>query len=308
MEKQTYFFIDDVIWVMRDLTRLRPKSIFDNAFFKPIKEAHDKYGLTLQLNLFYRTDFFYGNDEFTLSDMTNAYKAEFEAASDWLKMTFHAKQEFPDYPYINASYEDVKANCEQILNEIRRFAGEKSISHAVEPHWLPISKEGCRALKDCGIDFLYCSDGETAEFTGDDNVLPYGHAARLRQNRKPETKLYTRPGANVSIRSSACAYNHMTTAQFETLVGRNASIRDEETGISFRCRGMGPCLNLYSIGDIEKILNEKSNLEFISTGNHEQYFYSDYYAYQPEYPQKILTMARVLHENGYRFITADDFR
>ena len=32
------FFIDDVIWVMRDLTRQRPKSLFDNPFMKPLKE------------------------------------------------------------------------------------------------------------------------------------------------------------------------------------------------------------------------------------------------------------------------------
>ena len=50
-------------------------------------------------------DSFYGNDKFNLSQMTDAYKAEFEAASDWLKFAFHARQEFPDYPYINANYD-----------------------------------------------------------------------------------------------------------------------------------------------------------------------------------------------------------
>ena len=79
MDKKAYFFIDDTIWVMRDLTRLRPASMFDNDFLKALKKAHDDTGLTVQLNLFYRTDFFYGSDEFTLADMTDAYKAEFEA-------------------------------------------------------------------------------------------------------------------------------------------------------------------------------------------------------------------------------------
>ncbi|MBE6688423.1 MAG: hypothetical protein E7588_03980 [Ruminococcaceae bacterium] len=307
MKKQAYFFIDDVIWVMRDLTRLRPKSMFDNPFMNTLKKAHDQYGLTVQLNLFYRTDFFYGNDEFTLSDMTDEYKSEFEKASDWLKMTFHAKQEFPDYPYINAEYDDVKQNCMQILDEIRRFAGEKSISRAIVPHWLPISKEGCRALKDCGLEFIYCSDGETTEFTGDDSVLPYGHGARIKQNRKPETRLYTRPGANISIRSSACAYNHLSTAQNDALIGKNNSLTDDYTAMKFRARGVGPCLNLYTLADIERILEERNGTSFISVGNHEQYFYSDYYAYQPDYSQKIMTMSHVLHKNGYEFITADSF-
>ena len=94
MSKQTYFYIDDVIWLFRDLTRQAPKSIFDNAFMKMLKNAHDKYGLKVQLNVFYRTDFYYGNDEFTLADMTDAYKAEWDANSDWIRFGFHSKQEF----------------------------------------------------------------------------------------------------------------------------------------------------------------------------------------------------------------------
>ena len=64
--KKAYFFIDDVIWLFRDLTRQRPASMFDNFFLKELKKAHDLYGAKFQLNVFYRTDFYYGNDEFTL--------------------------------------------------------------------------------------------------------------------------------------------------------------------------------------------------------------------------------------------------
>lgn len=46
-----------------------------------LQEAYDKYGVKTQLNLFYKTSFWYNDDEFSLSDMTDAYKAEFEAAS-----------------------------------------------------------------------------------------------------------------------------------------------------------------------------------------------------------------------------------
>lgn len=44
-----------------------------------LKRAHDDHGLTVKLNLFYLTDFFYGTDEFTPAEMPNFYKAEFEA-------------------------------------------------------------------------------------------------------------------------------------------------------------------------------------------------------------------------------------
>ena len=69
------FFIDDVIWLFRDLTRQNPKSAFENPFLKMLKKAHDEYGLKTQLNCFYRTSFWYGNDEFSLADMTDKYKA-----------------------------------------------------------------------------------------------------------------------------------------------------------------------------------------------------------------------------------------
>jgi len=58
MSPKTYFYIDDVIWLFRDLTRQRPSSIFDHPFLAGLKSAHDKYGLKVQLNCFYRTDYF----------------------------------------------------------------------------------------------------------------------------------------------------------------------------------------------------------------------------------------------------------
>ncbi|MBR5157594.1 MAG: hypothetical protein IKW59_07490 [Clostridia bacterium] len=304
--RKAYFFIDDVIWVLRDIAREKPKSIYDNSFMKMLKKGHDDYKMTVQLNLFYRTDFFYGNDEFTLADMPDTYKKEFEEAKDWLRFAFHAKQEFPDYPYINASYEDVKANYEAIVGEIKRFAGEKSISNAVMTHWLPMSKDGCRALYDCGVKFLSHSYGTKMEFDGDDNRLPYGHAARLRQNKKPESMLYTKNTKDVRVRAALCGYNHLSEEEFDSIKFKNKSISDKDTGIRFRQLGGGPNLNLNSLNEIEDALSKLIGNDFIGTGTHEQYFYPDYYAYQPDICEKFYLLGRILNENGYRFITADE--
>ena len=56
MNKFTTFVIDDVIWLFRDLTREKPAKLFDNPFLNMLKEAHDTYGLKIQLNIFYKTD------------------------------------------------------------------------------------------------------------------------------------------------------------------------------------------------------------------------------------------------------------
>ena len=160
MSKQVYFFVDDVIWPFRDLTRERPTSLFDQRWLGMLKEAHDRFGLKVTLNAFYRTDYFYGDDEFTLAEMTDAYRAEWEANADWLKIGFHAKQEYPDYPHANIDYEGMKNQYLRFANEVKRFAGEKTLSVAFNPHWSPVSKEGVRALSDCGV-LLFLRQGVT---------------------------------------------------------------------------------------------------------------------------------------------------
>ena len=306
MKKISCFYTDDVIWCLRDVALERPKSIFDNAFFKMIKRAHDDFGMTMQLNLFYRTDFFYGSREFTLRDMPDCYKAEFEAASDWLKFAFHAKQEFPDYPYINAKYEDVMLDCADIFNEIRRFAGEASISHAVIPHWMPISREACQALADSGVRNLCVSSGDTEEYTGDESVLPYGHAARLLHNRQPETRLYTRPTKDERIKASLCGYNHISTEQANEIFLKDKAIHDEKTGINFCLLGSSICLNLEKLEELESSILESDGAEYLPIFNHEQYFYPEYFAYQPDYADKVYLAAKVVHDAGYQFVNADD--
>lgn len=305
MDRKAYFFIDDVIFVFRDLAKDRPASIFDNAFLAMLKKAHDDNGLKVQLNLFYRTDFFYGSQEFTLADMPDCYKDQFQAASDWLFFAFHAKQEFPDYPYVNATYEDVKSDYEAIAREVRRFAGAE-LAPAVVPHWLPISKEGCRALRDCGVKIISPSTGDTTEYNGDPTVLPYGHSFRLLQNRQPETKLFIRKSKNTAITSSLCAYNHISQEQADAIRNTMDSVTEPEFGLRFRNLGGGPTINLNNLEDLQPFYDKVIGKEFIGTGTHEQYFYPDYYAYQPDTAEKIYHMSKIMKDNGYRYISAWD--
>lgn len=307
MTKKAYFYIDDVIWLFRDLARERPASIYDNAFMKTLKEAHDKYGMKVQLNIFLRTDFFYGNDEFCLSEMPDCYKGEFEEASGWLKFGFHSKQEFPDYPYVNASYEDVKANLDQTKAEVFRFAGENSFAYAVVPHWLPISKEGCRALADGGIKLTSVSSGERTPYNGDPSTLPYGHAARLLHNRKPETMLYRRGTRDVAIDSSICAYNHLPTEVVEKMKHTFEYYKDQETGLGFKRFCVGPCLNLTPLDEIEEeCITKGIGGEYFGYATHEEYFYPDYFAYQPDYAEKIMKAAEVVHRYGYEYFFVEE--
>ena len=46
--------------------------------------------------------------------------------------------------------------------------------------------------------------------------------------------------------------------------------------------------------------------EYIGWGSHEQYFYADYFNYQPDYAEKLMVACEVLKENGYEFIFMQD--
>ena len=307
MNRNAAFFIDDVIWTFRDLARLRPQSLFDNPFMKMLKTAHDLYGMKVQLNVFLRTDFYYGNDEFNLREMPDCYKSEFEEASDWLKLAFHAKQEFPDYPYVNASYEDAKANYDEFKNAACHFAGEKSIAVTPIIHWGAMSLDGCKALYNSGVRLLSASPGKRTEYNGDPTTLPYGHAGRLLQNRKPEAMVFERDTRDKSIKASICSHNFINEEQFaETKYTLNA-IKDEATGLYFKKLNVGLVLNLTPLNELEEeFLLKGIGREYCGYSTHEQYFYPEYYAYQPEYKEKLMIACEELYKNDYTFIFMQD--
>lgn len=302
--RKASFFIDDTIWVLRDLTRMRPKSAFDTPLLKVLKEAHDRYGLKLQMNLFYRTDYFYGTDEFTLADVTDAYRSEFAAASDWLKFGLHALQEFPDYPFVNQEYRDLKFVADRTFGEIRRFAGEGSCAYAMEPHWSPINRDGCCALRDCGIRLLSTTHGRRYAYNGDPKSLPYGHALRLENNRKPDTALFRRGYKDLD--ASICCYNHLSWEQHKACVGKFKAVYDRSTRLCYRKFCNTIFLNQYKLAEIEPALREHIGTEHVVFADHEQYFYRDYFAYQPDYAEKIFTAADFLRGKGYGFVFIED--
>ncbi len=306
MTKKALFFIDDVLWVFRDLTRAQPKTLFDNAFMALLKELHDTYGAKTQLNLFYETDRFYGNDHFSLVDMTDNYKSEFESCSDWLKFGFHSRQEFPDYPYINATYEHVAEDLALMKQEVIRFAGENSFSVSTTPHWRPISRDACRALFDGGIRLLSATYGEKIPFDENTKFLPYGHAGRVLQNRQPETALFKREFGDPALSVSVCGYNHISTADRDRTQYTCECLYDSQTGLYFKDLGNAPVLNCSTLEVIDTAYRELADKDFVCYGTHEQYFYPEYFAYQPDYAQKLRLSTQRLFENGFEFIFGGD--
>ncbi len=292
MKKYFFSFIDDAIWIFRDLTRQRPESMFDHPFFATLKAAHDKWGLKTQINLFYRTDYYYGMDEFNLSEMTDAYKAEWEASSDWLKLGFHSYQEFPDNPHVNASYEDMKKLFTMIRDEVVRFAGEKSFTYGVVPHWIPVSLDGCRALRDCGAEIVCVTAGDAIEYEDIPKGSDFAYSGRILCNRTPEARVFSWAARNTSF--SVCGYNHFSDPKLFNNDKVLGYVFDEKTGLKFKKLDDNFDLNNYNVEELRAELERRKNDTLICIGNHEQYFFSDYFVYEPDYSDRIYEMAKIL--------------
>lgn len=154
--KRFCFTIDDNIRFLQELTNGNYESMFCNPYLSLLKKLHDTYGIKIQLNLFYQ------NPTFTLAQMTDKYKSEWEQNSQWLKLSFHSRLENA-YPYQDALYEEVHNDCKAVHDEILRFAGEKSLGKTTTVHCCVTTKDGVRAFVDNkvqGLLGLYGTDEE----------------------------------------------------------------------------------------------------------------------------------------------------
>jgi len=142
--KRFCYTVDDNIRFLKEINELRPKSIFEHPYLRMYKKMHKKYGLKVQLNLFYE----YG--DFCLSDMTADYIKEWEDSSDWLKLSFHSRLENVR-PYVNSCYDEVFNDTNNVNTQVVRFASESALAKTTTVHYCRATDEGISALKDNGI-------------------------------------------------------------------------------------------------------------------------------------------------------------
>ena len=87
-------------------------------------------------------------------------------------------------------------------------------------------------------------------------------------------------------------------------------IYDKDVGIGFKeledFQPLSAGINLYKPEDLDAAFAKVLGKEFIVYSNHEQYFYKDYLAYQPEYAAKVLKCAKILHDAGYEYFFFED--
>ena len=250
--------LDDNIWFLKDIAANSDKyrSIFENPYLGFLKEVHDTYGTKIHLNLYYQTE------GFNLAQMPDKFRNEWKKNAGWLHLSFHALQNDPDRPYINAGYDVVKKDCERVKDQIRRFAGEELMGPVTTLHWGEGTVEGCRALRDQGYKAL--AGYFSAE--GPDTVSYYlNDKQRLHVNNR-------------------------------------FIWRDNKEGIIFSRMAM--VINLFESGKIvpylDSLRSDSHKPAYIDLMIHEQYFYSFYKDFQPDYRQKVLASVKWAADNGYQ--------
>lgn len=253
--------IDDNIRFLQDITSNTGMytSIFDNAFLKGLKKLHDQYQTKVHINLFYQSV----GEDFTLSAFPDIFKKEWQANAHWLRLSFHAYKEFPDAPYKNTTFATIKNDCDLIVHEIRRFAGDALIGPVTTVHWGEVNTEGARALRTAGYK------GLLGYFNVDDDQPSVSYYLNTEQRRHMKKRFIWKDESEdiIFIRSSMV----LDRTKKEDIV-----------------QGM----NHYG--------NTPSGLPpYVDYLIHEQYFYPDYVAYQPDYFDKIETAVKWAYEHGY---------
>ncbi len=264
---------DDNIIFLKDINENKDTytSIFDNPYLAIYKEAHDKYGATVQINIHYECKEYAGFEKdrgyFNLTMMTDKFKDEWIANSSWLKLSFHAKDVKPSKPYLNTTMTEISEDAKQIHEQIIRFAGEETLcANATTVHWGESTLDGVRGLRNIGIKGLY------------------GY-------------FYVRK----SIGEAAVSYYCPTYFVDEHLKNRDFWYDTEEDVLFGRIDSVLNSLTLDGVIDkMESIKANPGNAGGLDIMIHEQYFYEDYTVYLPDFKDIVLTACKWAQENGYR--------
>lgn len=165
--RMIHFSFDDTIASLRDLTEKSSTytSVFQQPFFKVLKELHDTYGACFSCYCFYQilnsTDT--SVVDFSLEDVTDAYAAEFTANASWLKFGYHSLHGSMNYGSANDK-EVVKTAYDNFITQIVRITGSvKCIDLVVRLQNFAGSKVACQAMRDCACGIIGFLAGDYAE-------------------------------------------------------------------------------------------------------------------------------------------------
>lgn len=268
-KKRYRFSLDDNVRFLSDIAKDPDAyaSPFDHWYLAFWKRMHEEYGTKVHCNIYYQECWGVLPDGqepwFNLTKMPDRYKAQWQANAEWFRLSFHAREDKPDRIYKDASYDEMAHDFEQVMHEIRRFAGEEVTSNFTTVHWAEAPREACRALRDRGIEGLL---GLFVTSAPDSTFTRYYLSPELGQH----------------------------------IAGREAWKDFEEDIVFVSCDAV---VNGLALNEIDAYLDaveaNPHTGELIELLIHEQYFRRELKYYQPDVFDKVETAIRWVHERGY---------
>ena len=286
------FYIDDHSFFWTDLTKERPKRAFDHFYLGGLKKIHEKYGLKVTLNCFYRNDHFGGE----MKDVPDVWKQEFIDNSDWLKLSFHSYSEFPDRPYVDASYEDFARDYDLVKSEIVRFAGEETFITPVVIHWGNVSPGAAKALLERGVRAY--SSMFRAHTMGGPSLADRLTGAKAGNIAKCQAKCNSAPAPAEDFGVD----DHFGAIEEKSVLSNHQAYYNPYLGVTFYWGCC--CCNLVPLEVIPgRFANafkraETTGNDLFGAASHEQYTFPYYHNYIPDHLQRIECAARCMAEGG----------
>ncbi|MHA1680431.1 MAG: hypothetical protein ACTSUE_05445 [Promethearchaeota archaeon] len=262
------FSIDDNIIFLKELAENPEKypSLFDHEYLRFWREMHEEFGTKFHFNIYYQTE------GFNLTMMPDAWKEEWKGNASWLNLSFHALQDKPDKPYINADYETFAADYDNVLKEIERFAGKEVISKTTTVHWGEGTLDVVKCLRERDIEILI------GLFIPEDGSGSY----------------HLSPAQIERINKEVVLKDELSGMTFvECLIVVNLYAPEE------------------IVPKIVDRLSSRENKDIVEFLIHEQYFLKDspYYEidyYQEDVKEKVKNSLQWASDNGYRSIFWDE--
>jgi hypothetical protein len=158
--KYMHISIDDVNTILKELTEGSFNSIYEHKVLRFFKELHERYGAVFSLYCYYENQ---ETPEWTLENMTEGFKKEFEEAAVWLKFGFHALNSKTKYDDSINTEEAVK-HYDSFIRLAEAFAGSSSIDIIPRIHFFAGTEEQARCWRDTkkGIKGFLSADDSRA--------------------------------------------------------------------------------------------------------------------------------------------------
>lgn len=263
------FQVDDNSFFTRDIRQKDYHRLLDSPYLSMFRDFHRKYGAKVVLNLFYSTP----EEDFTVSQLSDKYKSEWQDNAHWLKLAFHARSEFPDHPFLVRTPEQFAGDIDLVEREIKRFAGETVYTRTALLHWGTIRPQSLAVLIAKGWRTLSGSGWPLRDKPGS----PY-----LRQYHVPEHALRY-------LDEHDAWYNF-------------------DNGLLFVKIDL--CCNRVPLEDtlptLQQAYANPNTREVMDLATHEQYFWPFYKNYLPDHASRLDRAFRFVTEHGYKAVFPEE--